>query len=236
MDRRESADRISSALGLDTPPIALSFADSAPAGVQNFAGEVPSACTFWRQAETAVFYASAAKHFNCPIGTMTMGFEMPETVQQELMGLVTTMCETGYITPEEPAMIPTSEKKAAGIVYGPLSEFPLEPDIVLMWLTPRQAMFYNEAVGNCRWTTTAPVTAWGRPACAALPLAMKSDQSTLSLGCMGMRTYTEINEDRLLAVLPGNQVDDLMTSLETTLQSNEVIRTYNEGRKAAYTS
>ena len=34
---------------------------------------------------------------------------------------------------------------AAGIVYGPLGELPIEPDLILLWLTPRQAMFYSEA-------------------------------------------------------------------------------------------
>lgn len=236
MDRQEMAERITAALGLATPPIALSFVDAAPSGIESFTGEVPSACTFWRRAEASVFYAPAAKHFHCPIGAMTMGFVLPETVQQELMGLVTSMCETGYISPQEPARIPTTGKKAAGIVYGPLKDFPLEPDLVLVWLTPRQGMLYNEAVGNCRWTTTTPAAVWGRPACAALPLALQSSQSTFSLGCTGMRTFTEISEDRLLAVLPGSQAGELVDALETVVQANQAMRAFYEGRKASLAS
>jgi hypothetical protein len=60
------ATRLTAALGLETPPVALAFADAAPAGVPTIEGEVPSACTFWRPAEGGTFFAPAAKHFNCP--------------------------------------------------------------------------------------------------------------------------------------------------------------------------
>ncbi|MGH2589110.1 MAG: DUF169 domain-containing protein, partial [Dehalococcoidia bacterium] len=221
MSHREIAEQLESGLHLDVPVIALAFVDSAPPEVAQFEQEVPAACSFWRQAETAVFYAPAAKHLNCPIGAMTMGFEMPETTQQRLMGLVTMMCENGYIAADEPEKIPTSGKQAAGIVYGPLAELPVEPDLVLMWLTPRQAMLYSEAVGTARWTTPAPATVWGRPACAALPGALTSNRSTLSFGCTGMRTFTDVREDRLLAVLPGKQAREFAGSLSAVLESNE---------------
>ncbi|MGH7268563.1 MAG: DUF169 domain-containing protein [Candidatus Rokuibacteriota bacterium] len=234
MDRRESAERISAGLGLDTPPIAIAFAHSPPAGVKTFVGEVPSACTFWRQAETAVFYAPAGKHMNCPIGAMTMGFDMPDDVHAELMGLVTKMCELGYISPQEPERIPTSGKKPVGITYGPLRDFPVDPDVVLIWLTPRQAMFYNEAVGDSRWTTTSPATVRGRPACAALPQALRSAQATLSLGCTGMRTFTDVSDDRLLAVLPGDRAGDLAKSLESTMKSNDAMELFYRQHKAKF--
>lgn len=234
MDRRESAERISAGLGLDSPPIALAFAGTAPAGVEVFTGEVPSACVFWRRAESSVFYAPAERHMNCPIGAMTMGFEMPEGVQAELMGLVSKMCELGYISPQEPEKIPTNGRKPTGIIYGPLRDFPVEPDVVLIWLTPRQAMLYNEAVGDSRWTTASPTTVRGRPACAALPQALSSSQATLSLGCMGMRTFTEVSDDRLLAVLPGNRAGDLADSLGSIIKSNDAMESFYRQHKARF--
>jgi uncharacterized protein (DUF169 family) len=234
MSHRDIAEQLESGLHLDVPVVALAFVERTPAGVQQFEGEVPAACSFWRQAETDVFYAPAAKHFNCPIGAMTMGFEMPEDAQQRLMGLVTMMCENGYIAADEPAKIPTNGKPAAGIVYGPLAALPVEPDLVLLWLTPRQAMLYSEAVGSAAWTTTSPATIWGRPACAALPGALTNQQSTLSFGCTGMRTFTGVREDRLLAVLPGNQAGEFAGSLGAVLESNEKMRAYYEEHKASF--
>lgn len=236
MEHQAVADRIASSLGLDIAVVGLAFADSAPPGVHQFAEEVPSACSFWRMAETDVFYASAAKHFNCPIGAMTMGFEMPEQTQQQLMDTVTMMCNAGYMSPEEPAKIPTMDRKSAGIVYGPLKNLPVEPDLILLWLTPRQAMLYSEATGSARWTTDKPTTVWGRPTCAALPAAMKSGDSALSFGCTGMRVYTGVREDRMLATLPGGRAGELADALEAAQQANAQIRAYADERKSAFSA
>jgi len=236
MDQKTIAGRIATGLGMDVPVIGLTFVDSPPAGVPQYAQQVPAACGFWRPAETSVFYASAEQHFNCPIGAMTMGFEMPDEVQQQLMGAVEMMCEAGYISPDEPAKIPTTGRKAAGIVYGPLAELPIEPDLILLWLTPRQAMFYSEAVGTSRWTTADPATVWGRPACAALPSAMTNGRSALSFGCTGMRTFTGVREDRLLAALPGGQAGELADALDAVKQANTTMLVYYEERKAAFSA
>jgi uncharacterized protein (DUF169 family) len=234
MDHKARAHELSTKLGLDTAPIALAFVEAPPANIQFFEDEVPSSCTLWRRAEAGVFYAPAEKHFNCPVGAMVMGFELPDHVSQALRGCVEMMCGCGYITPDEPAKIPTLKQPKSGIVYGPFADFPLTPDLILMWLTPRQAMLYSEAVGQAQWTAPAPLTASGRPACAALPLAFENSDATLSLGCMGMRTYTEINPDRLLAVLPAKKLSDFLAHLEATLQANQTMHAYYAGQKAQF--
>ncbi len=156
MSYRGVALDLTAKLELDSPPIALAFVTAPPAGVESFEDEVPSACSFWIRAQSGVFYSPAEKHFNCPIGAMTMGFEMPPAVQEQLGGLVEKMCTCEYIGADEPAQIPSVKGEKSGIVYGPLQDFPLAPDLVLMWLSPRQAMFDSEAVGKNRWTSDSP--------------------------------------------------------------------------------
>jgi uncharacterized protein (DUF169 family) len=236
MDNRARARTLVDELRLDQQPVAMSFVESVPAGVPTTDVATPSACTFWRLAERSLFYAPADRHYECPVGAMTMGFELPAEVQQQLMDAVTMMCEAGYLSPDEPAKIPTTGRKAAGIVYGPLAALPIEPDLLLLWLTPRQAMFYSEAVGTSRWTSAAPATVWGRPACAALPAAMTSGRSSLSFGCTGMRTFTGVREDRLLAVLPGQQAGALADALAAVQRANTTMLAYYEERKAAFPS
>jgi uncharacterized protein (DUF169 family) len=230
------SEAISAKLELDTPPIALTFVEAAPAGITSYEQTVPSACTFWRKAEQGVFYASAERHFNCPIGAMTMGFEMPAAVQQELMGLVQFMFTADYLAADEPSKIPTIKKDKKGIVYGPLRDFPLEPDLILVWLTPRQAMYYNEIVGTVQWTSTTPMPVFGRPACAALPMAFANGQSTLSLGCIGMRTFTEISNDRLLVVLPGSKANEFLNALAQTMDANQTMCTFYEQHKTRFSA
>jgi uncharacterized protein (DUF169 family) len=167
---------------------------------------------------------------------MTMGFHLPDHVQQDLKTFVQKMSGCGYLSPEEPSGIPSIETAKTGIVYGPLKEFPLEPDLIVMWLSPSQAMLYSEATGSCSWTSTSPTAVFGRPACAALPVAFQQSQSALSLGCTGMRTFTEIQEDRLLVVLPGTKAQEFILALDATVNANETMRAFYQEHKAGFAS
>ncbi|MGQ0773780.1 MAG: DUF169 domain-containing protein [Pseudonocardiales bacterium] len=93
MGTDQLATRLTAALSLDSPPIAVTFVDNAPDNIPATAEIVPSTCAFWRQAEHGTFYAPAAAHFNCPIGTMVMGFDMPEHISNELGELTVSVGE-----------------------------------------------------------------------------------------------------------------------------------------------
>lgn len=231
MSNRTLGERLIAALTLDIPPIALTFTDTPPEGVARPDRAVPAACGFWRLAERGVFYAPAEAHHNCPIGAMVMGFPLAGQVYQELGEVVTSMCECAYLSPEEGDKIPAVQPSASGILYGPLAELPAEPDVVLFWLTPRQAMLYNEAAGTASWNQ-ATILSTGRPACAALPSALSGGNPTVSWGCMGMRTFTEIPDDRLLAAVPGVRIESFLVDLERVVAANATMRTHYEGKKA----
>src|SRR3984957_6016941 len=226
------AQRLSSLLSLQHPPIALAFTDQPPDGIAQAGKPVPSACTFWRQAEQGTFYATDAEHFNCPVGSMVMGFELPAAVGEQLGGLVQSMCDAHYLSMDEAARIPTVGRQSAGIVYGPLHEFPLDPDLVLLWVNVAQAMLYSEAAGRAAWTAT-PMGVSGRPGCAALPLALNSGQPGMSLGCAGMRTFTEIGDDLNLAAVPGSALTGFVDALAGTVESNTAMRSFYAAHKAA---
>jgi uncharacterized protein (DUF169 family) len=159
---------------------------------------------------------------------------MPSSVQENLMQVVQKMFGAGYISPEETGKIPSVKKKKSGIVYGPLKDFPVEADLILMWLTPRQAMLYSEAAGNCRWTENLPAAVFGRPTCAALSIAFTDGQSTFSLGCAGMRIFTQISDDRILAVLPGGKAQDFVKGLEAIATANASMRIFYEEHKGKF--
>jgi uncharacterized protein (DUF169 family) len=228
------ADAITTELGLDTPPVALAFVDAPPPGVAELSDEVPSACTLWRRAEAGVFYAPAARHFNCAVGAMVLGFDLPESVQQKLGASVEMMSGCGYLDPAEAASIPVVAGAKKGVLYGPLRDFPVDPDLVLMWLTPRQAMLYAEAVGSTHWNSAAPATVLGRPACAVLPAAQRAAGSAMSLGCTGMRTFTGIADDRMLVALTGDGADSLVSSLRATGQANATMGSYYREQRAQF--
>ncbi len=64
-------------LQLQRQPVALAFAEAQPADVPRLDATMPSSCSMWRRAETEVFFAAAEDHFNCPLGSMVMGFQLP---------------------------------------------------------------------------------------------------------------------------------------------------------------
>lgn len=233
MQHQGLAHRLVSLLGLDQPPVALAFVEDPPAGVDETEAVVPSACTFWRDAERGVFYAPVARHLNCAVGAMTMGFALPAEVEQTLGQLAEQMVEWGYLDDGEAAGLPSVGRGSAGIVYGPLDSFPLTPDAVLVWLTPRQAMVFNEAVGHVQWTGGVQTPLLGRPSCAALPMALRSGGATLSLGCIGMRTFTAIPDDRILAAYPGKRLGELGDRLAAAAEANARMEGFYASQLAA---
>jgi uncharacterized protein (DUF169 family) len=234
VDNRTVASEFAEKLGLDRPVVALAFVESPPEEINAFAGAVPSACSFWPKAESEVFYASAEQHYNCPIGAMTMGFDMPDDLKDNLMQLVENMCAQKYIDSDEPQAIPSVASKKSGIVYGPLAEFPLDPDLLLMWLSPAQAMLYNEAAGSAKWSDRMTPNLFGRPTCAALPAALQQSSPTMSLGCTGMRVFTGTPPDKLLAAVPAAEAEQFVASLTDTKQANAVMEEFYTGHKASF--
>ena len=231
---QQMADLLVDTLQLDTAPVALRFVQQAPDGVAAVEGEVPSACTFWRRAEQGTFYAPAAAHFNCLVGTHTMGLPMPPAKGEELMQLVGEMGEARYLDGTEVPHIPTVPGEKRGIVYGPLAEAQGDVDVVLVWVTPAQAMILEEAAGTAAWSDRSGIPTFGRPSCAAIPYAMAHGTSALSLGCQGMRTFTEVAQQHLLGVLPGAALERLAEALPRIATANSLMAQRYRGQKALH--
>jgi uncharacterized protein (DUF169 family) len=225
MTLTDIARQLQSDLGLHNPPVALTFSDEPPENVAAPPGPVPSACSFWRAAERGTFFATAHDHYQCPVGSMVMGFELPEEVQQRLGDVVGGMCERQYISIGEPPKIPVVKSAHAGILYGPLAESTSPPDVVLLWVTPRQAMLCNEAMGTADWTAGYPATT-GRPGCAALPLAMAEGAPSLSFGCAGLRTFTGIGDDQMLVAVPGTGLTAFAEAIGNVVAVNAQMTAY----------
>jgi uncharacterized protein (DUF169 family) len=235
LDKVALAHTLTTTLDLRYPPVALTAVTEQPTGIESFAGGVPSACTFWRRCEQSVFFAPAEAHFNCPIGALTMGFSMPDATRDRLMELVGQMGEVGYLQAEEAANIPSIPGEKSGIVYGPLESFPLEPDAVLAWVSGSSAMLLSEATGTSRWTPEQSGTAsFGRPSCAAIAVAVNRETPTVSLGCSGMRTFTEIDDALQLAVVPRPALTNLAERLAATARANAQIGEFYNSQKALF--
>ena len=227
---REKVANLERSLGLPRPVISLAFVSEPPAGIEGPEGSVPSACSFWRMAERKVFYASEGEHFNCPIGVMTMGFQIPADRQAEAQAIVETMCKLEYISPEEAGALPSVQKDHKGVVYGPLAQMPIDPDVALFFCKPGQAMLVAEASGGVTWTGEG-MGAFGRPTCAAIPMALRSANASVSMGCIGFRVYTEIPDEEMMIAVPSQQLPSLVDRLDTIVSANSALEEFHSERR-----
>ncbi len=225
------AKELQDLLGLKDPPIAVTFRANAPAGVPRVAAAAASSCTYWkRAAEGQTFYTESQDHYQCPIGGYTHGVELPPAQMQELQGVVGTMIKLGYLRAEEVPAIPRREERFGVAVYAPLDKAVGEPDVVIVRGNARQIMLLEEAAQAAGAGSSSALM--GRPTCAALPVAMKSQRGVASLGCIGNRVYTDLSDDELYYALPGKHVAAVVDKLATIVSANRELEKYHRGKMA----
>jgi uncharacterized protein (DUF169 family) len=120
------------------------------------------------------------------------------------------------------------EKPPKAIVYSPLGDSPIDPDVVLFTLKPAAAMLLQEAAGRAGVGTGAP--ALGRPTCMALPASLQHGTIT-SLGCIGNRMYTGLGEDEMYMVLRARDLPAVAEALQVIGGANAALRDYARGRR-----
>ena len=95
---RQLEERLAGALRLQRRPVAVAFRENPPLDVPKFTGVAPSGCSFWRMAAKGwTFYTVPPDHFNCPIGSYTHNFALPEHPAVELQQALTLMTGLSYI-------------------------------------------------------------------------------------------------------------------------------------------
>ena len=228
-DYRQLEQQLTAHLGPARRPIAVAFRATAPAGVQKFGGTEPSGCSFWRLAAAGrVFYTVPRDHANCAVGAYTHAIPLPTGRAGELEQTLSFMTGLGYVRMEEVPAIPRLPKAPGVVVYAPLGETPLDPDVVLVAGRPGRLMLLQEAALRAGVAAPAPLLA--RPTCMALPAALA--QGVLaSTGCVGNRVYTDLGDDELYVAVPGRALAPLVAELGTIAAANTTLREYHGQRR-----
>jgi uncharacterized protein (DUF169 family) len=226
---KELEKKISEAGKIRKRPVAVAFLDATPAGVPRFEGTEPSGCSFWRlAAEGRVFYTVPENHFNCAVGAYTHNISLSPEREKETEQTLKMMFDLGYVKPEEVPQIPRLAKAPTAIVYAPLGDSPVAPDVVLFACKPSGAMLLNEAANRAGVASGAP--ALGRPTCMALPASLQHG-AILSLGCMGNRVYTGLGEDEMYIVFRGRDLAAVADALGIITSANTALNEYASGRR-----
>jgi uncharacterized protein (DUF169 family) len=227
-DYRTLERQITTALGLDRRPVAVTFARNAPAGVRKFNGREPAGCSFWRLAERGdVFYTEAGDHYNCAVGCFTHSIALPAERASELDQTLALMIELGYLKQEDLGHIAQLQETPRFVTYAPLGEAPVAPDVVLFAGKPSKIMLLSEAALRAGVGTQSATL--GRPTCMALPAALGRGVA-LSTGCVGNRIYTGIGDDELYLAVRGADVEPVAAEAETIANANARLAEYHRAR------
>jgi uncharacterized protein (DUF169 family) len=230
-DYRTVERQLAGALGLQRRPVAVAFRPSPPPGVPRFSGVEPSGCSFWRLAMSEqTFYTVPADHHNCPIGSYTHNIALPAERARELEQTLGLMVGLGYLRMEEVPGIPRLPTTPGAVVYAPLGDIPVDPDVVLVAGRPGRVMLLQEAA--LRAGIASPTSLLGRPTCMALPASLVRGVIATT-GCVGNRVYTDLGEDELYVVIPGKDVARVAAEAQTIADANVKLSEYHQGRRQA---
>jgi uncharacterized protein (DUF169 family) len=226
-----SATSLAELLALSSPPVSITFVDTAPAGVPHVASVEPAGCGYWRRAASGeVFYTDADDHKRCPVGAHTHNVPLSPSEQEELMGLVQTMVGLSYLRMEDVEAIPRRRTPMRVAVYGPLGATPLAPDVVIVRGTARQLMLLAEAAQSAGLAGAGPTL--GRPTCAVIPEAINSERTAASFGCVGNRVYTGAGDDEAYFAIPGSHLATVEHRLAVIVRANEELGKFHRARAA----
>jgi uncharacterized protein (DUF169 family) len=231
MDYRSTEQRLHDTLGLQRRPVAVTFRETPPMGVAKFAGTEPSGCSFWRVAAGGrTFYTVPSDHYNCAIGSHTHNIPLPPERAEELDETLSFMTGVGYVRMEEVPGIPRLPQTPGVVIYAPLADTPVDPDVVLVAGRPGQLMLLLEAALRAGVGSQVPFL--GRPTCMALPAAL-AHGVIASTGCIGNRVYTDLGEDELYVAVPGRDLAKVADEVQTIAAANAKLVEYHRDRRQA---
>jgi uncharacterized protein (DUF169 family) len=234
IDYREIEQQLRHALRLRRRPVAVAFRESPPAGTAKFAGTEPSGCSFWRIAEHGrAFYTVPSDHYNCPIGSYTHNVPLPPDRAQELDQTLAFMVGAGYLKMEEVAGIPRLPSAPGVVVYAPLGDTPIDPDVVIFAGQPGSVMLLEEAAIRAGVGSRLPLL--GRPTCMALPAVLGGGVAS-SAACVGNRVYTDLGIDELYVMVAGKDLERIAAETGAIVAANAQIAAYHQERRRALAS
>jgi uncharacterized protein (DUF169 family) len=222
------ASDLSDALALSAPPIAITFGDAPPDGVDVFddpmpepmpdgrTGRVAAGCVFWMKAADRTFSTVADDHGNCSVGSLTHGFKSLEEVAGN--SDVAALLETGWVTMDVVPQIPTISTKPGAVTYGPLAATPVDPDVVLLRINGKQLMVLSDAMPGLRVE--------GKPQCHIVAVAHEEGDVIASVGCALSRVRTGMSINEMTCAIPAARLGELVATIRQNATADTAVARY----------
>ncbi len=222
------ASRLQSTLNLASAPLAITFSADPLPGVDLFddpipaalddgrTGRVPAGCVFWMKAADRTFGTVAADHANCSVGSLTHGFIGLEEAATKTD--VATMLEVGWVTMDIVPHIPVVSEKPGAVTYGPLTDTPVDPDVVFLRLNAKQLMVLSDAIPGLRIE--------GKPQCHIVAVAKEQGEIAASVGCAASRTRTGMPATEMTCAIPAGRLPEILDAIETNAVADAAVARY----------
>lgn len=222
------ASTLTDTLHLASPPLAITFSDTAPEGVAPFdeampealedgrTGRVPAGCVFWMKAAERTFATVAEDHGNCSVGSLTHGFKTLDDVAGN--SDVAALLDTGWVTMDVVPQIPVVRERPGTVTYGPLADTPVDPDVVFLRVTARQLMVLSDAIPTLRIE--------GKPQCHIVAIAKEDNEPAASVGCALSRVRTGMSPTEMTCALPASQLAEIVAAIEHNSGADNAVARY----------
>lgn len=221
-------NELSKALGLQHAPIAITFTNDAPSAAPLFEGEMPApsgdgrtgkvaaGCVFWMKAADKTFATVPSDHSNCSVGSVTHGLKKLEEVMgnEDVQGVL----EAEWITPAEAMQMPVVKDKHKYIVYGPLADTSVDPDVILLRINAFQGMVIHDAYSD--------MAIEGKPQCHIIPMSKEQNKIAMSTGCTLSRIRTGMSPQEMTCTVPAGRLAEVVDKLQARRAANSAVATY----------
>jgi uncharacterized protein (DUF169 family) len=158
----------------------------------------------------------AEDHGNCSVGSVTHGFKTLDDVAGNAD--VAALVEAGWVTMDVVPQIPVVRTRPASVTYGPLAETPVDPDVVLLRLTPKQLMVIADALPGLRIDS--------KPQCHIVAVAKEDDEVAASVGCALSRVRTGMPATEMTCAIPGDKLASVLEALSATARADTTVARY----------
>jgi uncharacterized protein (DUF169 family) len=223
------ANRLTAALRPIAAPIGIAFvtqgsASDAPPFEASYpapnefgrTGAVSAGCVFWMRAVERMFSTNAADHGNCSVGSYTHGFiTLDEAASRDD---VAAALASGWVNEDAVSSLPHSVDRPAQVVYGPLSKFVTDPDVVLLRVNALALMTLKDAFPKIRIE--------GKPQCHIIAIAKENIEVAVSVGCALSRARTGMRSDELTCALPASRLTEIMPAIEAAANLDHAMASY----------
>ncbi|MGQ9583068.1 MAG: DUF169 domain-containing protein [Thermoplasmatota archaeon] len=233
----EAAAALEEILKLRKSPVAIKLVrneEDGHAGVMTLHFPVRHCVSINMAAHGAVFYLPAERHA-CSAAKAALGIEpLPEKVRSGkvpyMHGLAASQEAAARTMAEIPKLPPGT---VVGTFLAPLGKAPFDPDVVVLTVTPKQAMWAANALlfreGGPRITASF---AGMQASCGDVTvLPFMTGNVNFSLGCYGCRSAGKLGEDEMYVGVPVGRLAQLVDGLKGLRRAMRNLEKGSSGEK-----